>query len=142
MNMKRINEVPVIEELGEKSYVLVDNDGAAARIAGSKVGGGGGGELPMLYVEFFKYIGNDALMEVYTDPSGETKADYETGVSTLSKALALALSGFDSGAMISVLMFFQNPDAKVIDIYVFEPESEALFKHKTLIFSDSVIVEE
>lgn len=46
--MKRINEVPVIEELGENSYVLVDNDGAAARIAGSKVGGGGG-DLPMLY---------------------------------------------------------------------------------------------
>lgn len=52
MNMKRINEVPVIEELGENSYVLVNNNGEAAQISGSKVGGGGGELLfPVFYVD-------------------------------------------------------------------------------------------
>lgn len=51
MNMKRITDVPVVEELGENSYVLVNNNGEAAQISGSKVGGGGEMLFPVFYVD-------------------------------------------------------------------------------------------
>jgi hypothetical protein len=80
---KRIMDVPIIEELGENSYVLVDNDGAAARIPGSKVGGGGG-ELPVLYVSAQDY-GGDAPTPMYIDKNCSIQADFETGIETLAK---------------------------------------------------------
>lgn len=77
MNMKRINEVPVIEELGENSYVLVDNDGTAARIAGSKVGGGGGASVGDMLWGFWN--DDESYCSVCRENDISTIVDYETG---------------------------------------------------------------
>lgn len=80
MNMKRITDVPVIEELGENSYVLVNNNGEAAQISGSKVGGGGGSYLNLLWAipdeEFFN-------VSVCRENDISTILDFETGAEKL-----------------------------------------------------------
>ena len=77
MNMKRINEVPVIEELGENSYVLVDNNGEAARIPGSKVGGGGGASMDDMLWGIWD--DDENYCSVCRENDISTIVDYETG---------------------------------------------------------------
>lgn len=80
MNMKRITDVPVIEELGENSYVLVNNNGEAAQISGSKVGGGGG-ELPMLY--FGHNEDDNSATSVFYDKDFTQPVDSAAGLEIL-----------------------------------------------------------
>ena len=134
MNMKRINEVPVIEELGENSYVLVDNDGTAARIPGSKVGGGGGGELLMLCVtsdfgvidyatkesvDFATGLANltkSPILRVYAESMPETMAMFVTvlamDVRTTGKYInaAIASRGEDGGTFMDVALTFSDTE--------------------------------
>lgn len=135
MNMKRINEVPVIEELGENSYVLVDNDGTAARIAGSKVGGGGGGstELPMLGV---------TANSVVIDYATKEPVDFATGLDILAKRPVLRVyeeAMPETMAMFAtVLMMDARTAGKYINVVVIGMgEGGGTLMDMALTFSDS-----
>lgn len=132
MNMKRINDVPVIEKLGENSYVLVDNDGTAARIAGSKVGGGGG-DVPLL--------GATAGFGVI-DYATKEPVDFATGLDILTKRPILrvyAESMPETMAMfVTVLTMEVRNTGKYINAAIASKgEDGGTFMDVTLTFSDS-----
>lgn len=131
MNMKRINEVPVIEELGENSYVLVDNNGEAARIPGSKVGGGGGSYLDLLWGvpdEEFIYI------SVCRENDISTILDFETGSVKLFNDRAIRYMDFGVEYLDVIRSMEINPQQKMIIDYS--------TGGTTYIFSDTVLGEE
>lgn len=45
VNFKKLNELEVIEEAGESTYAVVEENGVPKRIPGKKIGGGSGGNI-------------------------------------------------------------------------------------------------
>lgn len=129
---KRIMDVPVIEELDENSYVLVNNNGEAAQISGSKVGGGGG-ELPIL--------GVTADYEVI-DYNTKEPIDFATGLGILSKRPVLKFYAEDMPetmvGIITVLAMDARTNYKYINAVVAQQtEDGPSLTDGTLTFSDT-----
>lgn len=141
MNMKKITDVPVIEELNENSYVLVNNNGEAAQISGSKVGGNGG----MLYakgdVDSEEYL-------VYLDEALTQQADFETGLATFSKQPVLVNKEYAENGeiwLMPLIDVWAYTDTKEVWANVFggiiTSNNTLKLKNIRLVFSDTIIPE-
>ena len=65
LKTKRLSTAEIIEEPGENTYILLEEDGAVKRIAGEnlKTSGNGGGYIYPLYVDLDLDTGNFSTIE-------------------------------------------------------------------------------
>lgn len=65
LKTKRLSTAEIIEEPGENTYILLEEDGAVKRIAGEnlKTSGNGGGYIYPLYVNFDHDTGEFSTIE-------------------------------------------------------------------------------
>ena len=141
---KRITDVPVIEELGENSYVLVNNDGEAAQISGSKVGGGASGAK--LYT---KGDVDATVYSVYTDEALTQQPDFATGWAILSEHPVLLNNEYSENGefwMMPLLNAWAYTATKDVwaDVWggVLTSNSALKLKNIRLAFSDTILDEE
>ncbi len=100
-NFKRLNELEVIEQAGESTYAVVEENGVPKRIPGKKIGGG----LPE---------GGAPYQQLVTDGEGvakwEEKPFYEKGVKKVYKDLFSGEFTTSSvGSTFAPIAFFENP---------------------------------
>ena len=126
---KRIMDVPIIEELGENSYVLVNNNGEAAQISGSKVGGGGDkSKMPDLLYG----VRSENGYLLCSSPDEATAVDYETGKPRFlhDKAFYIVQEGAVVAAFAAGGFIRMYDDDKVMSI-----------ENMGILFSDTVLPE-
>ena len=94
VNIKPINEVPVVEEVTAGDRVLVNRSGAAVQVPANALGGGSGGgggaaggaAGGAVYVDLQSTMGEEggeAIVQAFTDIEMTTPMDYETGKTIL-----------------------------------------------------------
>ena len=128
---KRIMDVPIIEELGENSYVLVNNNGEAAQISGSKVGGGGG------YSKLLWVIpdANFTNMSVCRENDISTILDFETGMEKLLSDMAFRADNNGDEMVIGLSQALIAREKKMLVEFVSSGD-------RFYVFSDTVVPED
>lgn len=93
VNIKPINDVPVVEEVTAGDKVLVNRSGAAVQIDASKVGGGGGAAGGVVYADIMGALNGESstgFVQAFVDIEMTTPMDYATGKNILLGAGKLA----------------------------------------------------
>ena len=142
VNIKPINEVPVVGAVAEGDKVLVNRSGAAVQIDASKVGGGGSAAGGVVYTDLNSVMGGESevMLQAFADIEMTTPMDYETGKNILLGAgkLAQDFSAMLPGsvAYLPPSMIVSGDEAKIMQLGILV--SADTFVNVVLVFSDSI----